>query len=150
MVSKILAAFDGSEPSKRALKTALELGKALDADVHAIYVFKPGDFPGIPSGFKRPGSRGDPALERFARTIREEDAKMEKQIADVAAEFTMPVRTHRKIGDPREEILHFAGVIKADLIVLGSRGRGGIGQLLLGSVSSYVVRHSTVSTLVVR
>ena len=150
MVSKILIAFDGSDPSRRALRTALEIGRALNADIHAIYVFKPGDVAGLHSRVLRSGIRRDPTLERYARTIREEDAKMEKQIADIAAEFSTPVRTHRKIGDPREEIQHFAGIVGADLIVLGARGKGGIGQMLLGSVSSHVVRHSTVSTLVVR
>jgi nucleotide-binding universal stress UspA family protein len=149
MVSKILAAFDGSDPSERALRTSLEIGKALNAEIHAIYVFKPGEFPGIPSRVPRLGGRGDPALEMFARTIKEESAKMEKRIADIAGEFSTPVRTHEKIGDPREEILRFAEIINADLIVMGSRGRGGIKQLLLGSVSSYVVEHSTVATLLV-
>jgi nucleotide-binding universal stress UspA family protein len=149
MVSKILAAFDGSEPSERALKIALEIGKAMGVEIHAVYVFKPGDFPGLSPGISRLGGREDRALETFARTVREEREKMEKRIADVAAEFSVSVRTHEMIGDPREEILRFAGIIDADLIVMGSRGRGGITQLLLGSVSSYVVQRSTVATLVV-
>jgi nucleotide-binding universal stress UspA family protein len=149
MVSKILAAFDGSEPAERALRTALEIGKAMHTEIHAIYVFKPGDFPGIPSKVTRLGGRSDPALETFARTVREEGAKMEKRIADIAGDFSMPVRTHEKIGDPREEILRCAEIIHADLIVMGSTGRGGIKQLLLGSVSSYVAEHSKVATLLV-
>lgn len=149
MVSIILAAFDGSEPSERALRTALEIGKGVHAEVHAIYVFKPGEFPALPSRVTRLGGRDDPALEAFARTVREEGGKFEKRIADIAAGFSMPVRTHEKIGDPREEILRFAGVIDADLIVVGSRGRGGITHLLLGSVSSYVVQRSPVPALVV-
>ncbi|MDG6256881.1 MAG: universal stress protein [Methanomicrobiaceae archaeon] len=149
MVSKILAAFDGSEPSERALQCALEIGKALGAEIHAIYVFKPGEFPAIPSNITRLGGRGDPALEVFARTIREESARIEKRIADIAEEYSTPVRTHKTIGDPREEILRFAAIIDADLIVMGSRGRGMVKQLLLGSVSSYVAEHSTVPTLLV-
>ncbi|HDR72934.1 MAG TPA: universal stress protein [Methanoculleus sp.] len=148
MVSTILAAFDGSEPSGRALKCALEIGKALGAEIHTIYVFKPGDFPAIPSNVTRLG-RDDPALESFGRTIREEGAKIEKRIADIAAAYSAPVRTHKTIGDPREEILRFAAIVDADIIVMGSRGMGKIRQLLLGSVSSYVAEHSTVPTLLV-
>lgn len=53
-------------------------------------------------------------------------------------------------GDPGEVILNAAGAEGADLIVVGSRGLGQVGRLLLGSVSDHIVRHASVPVLVVR
>ena len=53
-------------------------------------------------------------------------------------------------GDPGEAILNAAAAEGADLIVVGSRGRGPVGRLLLGSVSDHIVRHADCPVLVVR
>jgi nucleotide-binding universal stress UspA family protein len=149
MVSTVLVAFDGSAPSEDALRTGLEVGKGLHATVHALFVVNPGDYTRVPPKASRFGQI-DPAIARISEAISEEGAMMEKRIAEIAEEYRTPVRVHKKVGDPREEILQLAGILGADLIVVGSRGRGGLRRLLLGSVSSYVVEHSSVSTLVVR
>jgi nucleotide-binding universal stress UspA family protein len=52
-------------------------------------------------------------------------------------------------GDPGDAILEAARAESADMIVLGSHGRGTIGRLLLGSVSQHVVRHASVPVVVV-
>jgi nucleotide-binding universal stress UspA family protein len=51
------------------------------------------------------------------------------------------------VGGPAEQLLNAA--IGADMLVVGSRGRGGFAQLLLGSVSSQVVHHAVCPTAVV-
>ena len=55
-----------------------------------------------------------------------------------------------QVGHAAEEILRAANECKADLIVMGSRGRGSIGLLLLGSVAQSVLSASEVPVLVVR
>lgn len=150
MVFKILVAFDGSDPSERGLRIALEMGKGIDATVHVIYVIKPVELP-LPLPHRPPYfGRIDQAIEMVSKSIREEGAMMEKRVADIAEDYSFPVRMHKKIGDPREEILQLAKVLGADLIIVGFRGKGGLKRLLLGSVSSYVVENSRVSTLVAR
>jgi nucleotide-binding universal stress UspA family protein len=52
-------------------------------------------------------------------------------------------------GDPGDSILEAARAESADMIVLGSHGRGPIGRLLLGSVSQHVVRNASVPVVVV-
>lgn len=57
---------------------------------------------------------------------------------------------HVKKGDPRHAIIDLAAEIGADLIVLGSTGKGFATRVIMGSVSSYISNHSPVSTLVIR
>jgi nucleotide-binding universal stress UspA family protein len=53
-------------------------------------------------------------------------------------------------GDPRECLVEVAKKERADLVILGSHGRSGLGRLLLGSVASHVVAHSPCSVLVIK
>ncbi len=53
-------------------------------------------------------------------------------------------------GDPRESVTQAARDERADLVVVGSRGRSGVSKLMLGSVSSHVVTHAPCSVLVVK
>jgi nucleotide-binding universal stress UspA family protein len=59
-------------------------------------------------------------------------------------------RSHLALGDAPREIVHLAEDLGAGLIVMGSRGRGGIRRALMGSVSDAVVRHAHCPVLVVR
>jgi nucleotide-binding universal stress UspA family protein len=53
-------------------------------------------------------------------------------------------------GDPREVLVQVAQRERADVLVVGSRGRTGITKLMLGSVSSHVVTHAPCTVLVVK
>ena len=54
------------------------------------------------------------------------------------------------VGSPREDLLKMADTYKADLIVMGRRGMGTLASMLVGSVSSYVVKHAEVPVLVIK
>jgi len=58
--------------------------------------------------------------------------------------------SHLATGDASREIVHLAEDLDAGLVVMGSRGRGGIRRALMGSVSDAVVRHAHCPVLVVR
>jgi len=53
-------------------------------------------------------------------------------------------------GDPGQSIVDAAVAEQADMIVVGSHGRGAVGRFLIGSVSDHVVRHAPCPVLVVR
>jgi nucleotide-binding universal stress UspA family protein len=88
----------------------------------------------------------------------EEQANWRKQQAHVLEEFVHDARAKREglsakailiSGDPRDELVTYAHKENAAIIVIGSRGRGAIKRALLGSVSSYIVTHSTIPVTVV-
>jgi nucleotide-binding universal stress UspA family protein len=53
-------------------------------------------------------------------------------------------------GDPGDMIVSAAEAEHADMVIVGSHGRGAVGRLFLGSVSEHVVRHAPCPVLVVR
>jgi nucleotide-binding universal stress UspA family protein len=59
-------------------------------------------------------------------------------------------QSHLRVGRPNAEIVALAEGVGARLIVLGSRGRGGVRRALMGSVSDSVVRHAHCPVLIVR
>jgi monovalent cation/proton antiporter MnhG/PhaG subunit len=72
-----------------------------------------------------------------------------EQIAERLAAAGRPARPAGRLGDPATAILTFAEAASADLIVLGSRGRTGVGRALLGSVGAEVLVGARTSVLVV-
>jgi len=62
----------------------------------------------------------------------------------------MPVELVVRMGRPAVEILSYAHTVEAGLIVVGHRGRGGMRELLLGSVSTAIARYAPCSVLVAR
>ena len=61
----------------------------------------------------------------------------------------IPAETVLREGDPAEEILRAAGIVHADLIVMGTRGRGRVAQALMGSVASAVIHKARCPVLIV-
>ena len=92
-------------------------------------------------------------LETYAADLREAKAE-HKQIATEAAarlrDSGRAVDVEVRVGDAAEEIIAVVEQQRADLVVLGSRGRTGLTRLLLGSVARNVLSGCTASVLIVR
>ena len=134
---RILLATDFSGTSDAPTAQALRLAAELDASLVAVTVIDP----------RRLGVRGRAARVDHVRSERESlvgELIQSARPAGVAVEYLIWV------GDPGEAILEAARSEDADLIVVGTHGRKGVGRFLIGSVSDDVVRHSPVPVLVVR
>ncbi|UDY34195.1 universal stress protein [Dermatobacter hominis] len=72
--------------------------------------------------------------------------------ATITAIQVDPAIVERKLveGASGQMIIHVAGEIAADVIVVGSHGKGWLKRVVIGSISEYVLRHSTIPVLVVR
>jgi nucleotide-binding universal stress UspA family protein len=149
--TKILLATDGSEEAELAATTAADLAKSTGSELHLLYVGEAAN-PYVDvvelAGDEAVPPRLDAELKRqFERQAREVlDAEAER----VRAAGGTVAQAHLSMGKTDHEIVTLAEEIGAGLIVMGSRGRGGIRRALMGSVSDSVVRHSHCPVLVVR
>ncbi len=141
MFRKVLVAIDGSDQSRRALATAIDEARAWGAEVHAAYVIEIGLFSSLPV---------DNTWEVMYSLLDKEGKEILDAANAMAGEAGVKLTTHLRQGHAGQELLNLAEELGADLIVLGSLGKSGIERLLLGSVSSFVVTNSPVTTMVVR
>ena len=148
--TKVLLATDGSEEADLASRTAIELVEKTGSELHVVYAQS---IPLLVS--PRPD---DPFLDiigpyasEVIKDIKEKAQRLlDAQVQQVRAAGGAVAQAHLKIGGPVEEIVTLAQEMGAGLIVLGSRGVGGVGRALMGSVSESVVRHAHCPVLVVR
>jgi nucleotide-binding universal stress UspA family protein len=141
LFGKILVAIDGSKTSEKARDTVLEMAKTWGAEVHAIYVIETGLFSSIPM---------DNTWEVIYGMLKAEGEKALGETKKKAIEEGVTAQTYLREGHAGNEILKVAQEAGADMIVVGSHGKTQIDRLLLGSVSSYVVKYSAITTMVVR
>lgn len=144
---RMLVATDGSPHAKRAAQFAARLARELGtADVILVNA---GHIPAIALGGPGADIQVDygaleESFEKAGRAILEETAAVFHGLENV------PVTRRYRRGEPDREILAAAAEAKADLIIMGSRGRGQIGGLILGSVSERVLHGAHLPVLIVR
>lgn len=136
---RIVAGVDGSECSVAALSFAIEEARLRHGVVEAIYAFASPIILGVhpPTDF----------VEEVERQAREDlEAAVGKATVDDA---NLPPIVQTVIPEPPVTALLDASR-GAELLVLGSRGRGGLREMLLGSVSNQCVHHATCPVTIVR
>ncbi|MFO8006157.1 MAG: universal stress protein [Candidatus Brocadiia bacterium] len=140
---KIVCAVDFSKYSDHALRYALSLARLFGAELTVVHVV---EMPFLPS-YSMAGvpdlSMPVEELEENAREhLNEKLEQCRSEHADVEAEVLT--------GSPFVEIIDFARQVEADLIVMGTHGRSGLRQLLIGSVAEKVVRKAPCPVLTVK
>jgi nucleotide-binding universal stress UspA family protein len=142
--TRILLATDGSEEAELATVRAVDLAGATDSELHVVHV-------GVVPIFLKsyPGTLGyyGKLCEEIEAVSRE---LLRKQSWRVKAAGGTVAGAHLRMGEVDLEIVALAEELQADLIVMGSRGLGGVRRALMGSVSDSVVRHAHCPVLVVR
>ena len=136
--TKILLATDGSEEAALAARTAIDIADKTGSELHVVHV---GEF--LPTFFAQ--TEVEPAqLEREAREL------LDEQVKSIEGAGGTVKNAHFRLGRADDEIVALAEQIDAGLVVMGSRGLGGVRRALMGSVSDSVVRHAHCPVLVVR
>ena len=139
---------DGSEAARAALRFAAEEAKLRDAGIVAIHswTYIPATVAGDPSLMAMP--EGDvPGVLEAERDAAE--TSLERALREAFPQGAPVEIESRLVEDDAGEAIVSAAA-SADLVVIGSRGRGNIKSALLGSVSSHVVHHAPCPVVVVK
>ncbi len=151
---KIMVATDGSELTKKAVDSAIEITKLNEAKLYAVHVVAPGDFAITQNEPRASITQNEPRDAEWKKEIKEHLTTQGKEatayVENVGKAANIEVESVILEGNPADEIVDFAEKNEIDLIVMGTLGKTGIKRFLLGSVAENVVRHSKKAVLVVR
>ncbi len=156
MFKKILVALDRSEIGQQVFDEALGLAKLTQANLMLLHILSPEEegspyVPMLSNMDYYPGlnSQSFELYQKQWDTFKDQGIQMlqsfcaQANTAGVTTEFT------QNIGNPGRMICDLARTYGADLIVMGRRGRSGLMELFLGSVSNYVLHHAPCSVHIV-
>ena len=141
MYDEVLVATDGSEPAERAVEHAVEICRSFEACLHVVHAVSPRLFELLSTD----------SVKRKLEEATESGESIVEEVADAARTKDVEVVTHVEQRIPHVAIAEYVEENDVNLVVVGSRGRSekGIGDRLLGSVSTKVVYTSDVPVLTV-
>ena len=134
-MERIVVGVDGSDEALVALGWALDEGRTRGAVVEVVHAFMP-DL-----------SEAGQLVDETASALQAEELLRKMVEPEVTAHPGVQVTTRALAGPPTRTLLDAAA--GADLVVVGTRGRGGFAGLLLGSVSQQCVHHAPCPVVVV-
>jgi nucleotide-binding universal stress UspA family protein len=140
--ARIVVGVDGSEESRAALRWALAEARLRQAPLTAVHAWSD---PIVPSGDIAP-----PAPLAPPEILRAEAEELLESVVAAEAEDAEDVVVRRVVVEGAADEVLVEASRGADLLVVGSRGLGGIGSLLLGSVSRHCARHASCPVVIVR
>ncbi|AFY38451.1 UspA domain-containing protein [[Leptolyngbya] sp. PCC 7376] len=155
MISKILVALDYLADTPQIFEQALTIAEKFQANLYIFHGVEPqlNTVPEMSAMAAYGGLLDAQSLslreKEFENNITEMSAWLQA-LAKQASDRHIPVEVNYKIGEPKVEICNAAKESEADLIIVGRRGLRGISEVLIGSVSSYVVHHAPCSVMVVQ
>jgi nucleotide-binding universal stress UspA family protein len=163
--NKILVPYDSSKPSETALEHAIQIAKmsnissSADTTINIILLHVVQDIP-VPAtfgaGLFKSNKTGDMiTLEQYLKDITLEiktDVKkmIEENISKYRDIENVSLQSQVLIGDPSNEITKFANDEKVDLIIMGTRGLGGLKKFVFGSVARNVSEKANCPVMLVR
>ena len=140
-MKRFLAPTDGSRGAEKALAYAIARARESKAEVHVLHVVPPATYEELESYDER---------SDIVKIRREAHQRILASAADQLKAEGIACASHLMDGPPAETILRFAERQNIDEIIMGSRGRGALGGLLLGSVSSKIAQLAAVPVTLVK
>src|SRR5581483_5200288 len=139
-MGRIVVGVDGSPGADAALRFAIGEARLRGAGLRIVYAWE------VPAAL---WSAGYVPVDVSAEYEQAAMRTIEESLARVPADTSgIPIEPQARRGQPAQELLEAS--VGADLLVVGSRGRGGFASLMLGSVSQQVAHHAECPVVIVR
>jgi nucleotide-binding universal stress UspA family protein len=143
---EILVPVDGSDPARRAVKEAVSIAEGKkDVEITLLYVSpSPVYFPFY--------SMVGPSLDADVKEVEEKEGNqmLDDLITEESKSANVTFKKKHLYGIAAQEICDYANDTKKDLIVMGNRGMGAFGQVILGSVSNKVLHLANCPVMIVK
>ena len=143
-----LVPYDFSDHARAALDAAVDLARRLEADIHLLHVVQPPSYSYAPYGtFAGAAVVLPPAnLAEIKRGAQESLREIASRIEKPPGKVKVHVLESSSVVDAIQAMAEECG---ADLIVMGTHGRGGLAHVILGSVAERTLRHAPCPVLTV-
>lgn len=156
MFNRLLVAIDNSDMSQYVFDEAVSLAKTNNANLMLLHVLNPLDEQYIDGTVIEPiifyseyQGESDKTYIDW-QNLKEKRLKWLQSECDRVKQLGMVAESNQYIGEASRTICNVARSWDADLIVMGRRGRRGLSEFFLGSVSNYVLHHASCSVLIVQ
>ncbi|MGK7918278.1 MAG: universal stress protein [Prochloraceae cyanobacterium] len=155
---QIIVAVDYQATTEKVFETAMKLAQTFGSRLMVFHCLKE-EIAGMPEmvAFTGMGPYGGSysreTIELKQKLVTEAIEEAQQWLSSFcqrATEKGIPTEFDHKIGEPGPQICSLAKMWGADLIVIGRRGRTGISEMFLGSVSNYVIHQAHCSVLIVQ
>ena len=146
MFTHIMLASDGYAASASAAALAVELARVHGAKLTVLYVLDPYPYLGI-------GEANPFGFQAYMSAGQDHAAQVHAQVAALCEQGGAPVALQMRLVEnvtAAKGIVQTAASEGADLIVMGSHGRGSMARMMLGSVTSKVLAESHIPALITR
>lgn len=155
---RILVALDRSRLGQSVFTYALELAQVYKANLkllHCLTIDAMGEaaMPSVPGEIGQYPGLIDNTYQSQQIGLQEQTEQAQAFLQnhrDMAASQGISTELESQVGDPGQQLCQIARDWNADLVIVGRRGRTGLAEAFLGSVSNYVVHHAPCSVLVIQ
>ncbi|MEA5596895.1 universal stress protein [Rivularia sp. UHCC 0363] len=156
MFKRILVAVDNSVQNQMVFDEAVSLAKTTDGNLMLLHILSPLDEQYTDPLFLQPNvlyPELQPNNSKYANDwekLKNNRLNWLRSLCEQSTQLGVETEFSQNIGEPCQMICNMALNWEADVIVIGRRGRRGISELFLGSVSNYVLHHAPCSVLTVQ
>lgn len=142
-IKRVLFPVDLSDPSEKIVTVVKNVVGTLQAELHVLYVLHDLDHL---AELHIPYS----SVQEFQRTVRVGGERKLNEFCERHFSDLTELVIASRIGNPSEEITKYAEEVKADLIIMGTHGRTGVGRIFFGNVADKVVKLSPIPVMTIK